>query len=431
MPKFTTTLLATALSRIDEWGNYHSPNICFESLADPIALSATKEDVVELKADLAKVSQQVKTFAESINADVAAGRTMTAEVRESVDKLLTEQGALRARIDELEQKGARRGGGDMLAGQTPGQRFISDPKVIQFMADRINRGRVRVDMAAITTGTAGATRDVLVPPQRQPGIITPGLLTFTVRDLLTPGRTSQNSIQYVRETGFTNLAGPVSEGDLKPESGLTFELKTVPVSTVAHFMLASKQILDDAPMLQSHIDGRLRYGLAFVEEQQLLNGDGTGVNLHGIVPQATAYAPSFVPAMPTQIDTIRLAILQSEIALFPATGVVLHPIDWARIELTKTTVGEYIFAQVQSMAGPTLWGRPVVSTMAMSVDKFLAGAFLLGAQIFDREDANVEISTEDSDNFRRNLVTIRAEERLALAVYRPEAFIYGDFGNVT
>lgn len=401
-------------------------------MPDGNIVPATSDDVAALRKDLAEINDQVKTFAESINKDVAAGRSMTGEVREAVDKALTEQGALRARIDELEQKAARRGGEQLAQGQqTPGQLFINDPKVKQFMADRLNRGRVRVDMAAITTTTAGATPNVLVVPERVAGIVTPPQRRFTIRDLITPGRTSQNSIQFVKESGFTNSAAVVSEADTKPESTLSFELLTVPVSTIAHWMLASKQILDDAPMLQSHIDGRLRYGLAFAEETQLLNGDGTGVNLHGIVPQATAYSASFTPAMATQIDTIRLAMLQSELALFPNSGVVLNPIDWARIELTKSTVGEYIFAQPQSLAGPTLWSRPVVSTIAMTVDKFLTGAFMLGAQLFDREDANVEISTEDSDNFRRNLVTIRAEERLALAVYRPEAFIFGDFGNVT
>jgi HK97 family phage major capsid protein len=78
-----------------------------------------------------------------------------------------------------------------------------------------------------------------------------------------------------------------------------------------------------------------------------------------------------------------------------------------------------------------MWGRPVVSTPAMTNDKFLVGAFRLGAQIFDREDANVEISTEDADNFTKNMITIRGEERLVLVVYRPEAFIYGGFGLVT
>lgn len=66
----------------------------------------------------------------------------------------------------------------------------------------------------------------------------------------------------------------------------------------------------------------------------------------------------------------------------------------------------------------------------MAVDKVLVGAFKLGAQVFDRWDARVEVGYVN-DDFTKNLVTILAEERLALAVYRPEAFIYGDFGRVT
>lgn len=130
------------------------------------------------------------------------------------------------------------------------------------------------------------------------------------------------------------------------------------------------------------------------------------------------------------IDTLRLAILQSELALFPATGIVMNPIDWTHIELIKDEEKRYIFAQVQGLATKTLWSRSVVDTPAMTVDKYLVGAFKLAAQVFDREDANVEISTEDRDNFVKNMITLRCEERLALAIYRPESLIYGDFGNV-
>jgi HK97 family phage major capsid protein len=180
-------------------------------------------------------------------------------------------------------------------------------------------------------------------------------------------------------------------------------------------------------MLQSYIDQRLRFMLAYVEEGQLLNGSGVGNNLNGIYTQATAYVPPFVvPAPITRIDVLRLMILQSELALFPATGIVLHPADWTAIELTKDTTGNYIFANPQSIAGATLWGRPVVATPAMTVDTALVGAFKLGAQVFDRQQANVAVATENEDDFIKNMVTILAEERLGLAVYRPEAFIKGD-----
>ena len=385
------------------------------------------DEVAGLKSDLSKISDQVKIYAEDTNKAIAAGKELTSDFKEQIDKALNEQGGIRARLDDVEQKLARRGVPEQQPSQqTPGTRFIEDERVKQFCADRLNRGRVRVDMANITTAPP-AYGGALVPPDRVPGIVVPPQRQMTIRQLLTPGRTSSNSVQYVEETGFTNSAAPVAEGAIKPQSDLIFDLKTVPVSTIAHFMVASKQILDDAPMLQSHIDGRLVYGLAYVEETQILYGDGTGVNLHGIVPLAQPYAPAFTPPLPTIIDTLRLAVLQSELALFPSTGIVLNPIDWAKVELTKDTIGQYIFAQVRALAPPALWSRPIVSTQAMTVEKFLTGAFQLGAQIFDREDANVEISTEDSDNFRRNLVTVRAEERLALAVYRPEAFVYGTF----
>src|SRR3546814_2014836 len=126
-------------------------------------------------------------------------------------------------------------------------------------------------------------------------------------------------------------------------------------------------------------------------------------------------------ALVTGVQTCALPILlQAALAEFPATGHVLNPIDWAEIELTKITDGGYLFANPQNDSQPRLWGLPVVETQAMTAGNFLTGAFRLGAQIFDRQDARVEVSTEDSDNFRKNLVTILAEERLALAVYRPE-----------
>ena len=123
---------------------------------------------------------------------------------------------------------------------------------------------------------------------------------------------------------------------------------------------------------------------------------------------------------------LRLALLQAELAEYPSTGIVLHPADWTAIELLKDDNGAYIFANPQSLAQPGLWGRPVVTTQAMTFDQFLVGAFRLGAQVFDRQQATITIATENEDDFLTNLVTILAEERLALAVYRPEAFVKGD-----
>src|SRR3546814_4994272 len=134
----------------------------------------------------------------------------------------------------------------------------------------------------------------------------------------------------------------------------------LPISTIAHWVLATRQILDDVAMLQSYIDGRLRYGLAYAEELQLLNGDGTGTNLNGVYTQATTFASPLAAAnadLDTKVDVLRLAMLQAALAEFPATGHVLNPIDWAEIELTKITDGGYLFANPQNDSQPRLWGQ--------------------------------------------------------------------------
>src|SRR5262249_39920369 len=131
------------------------------------------------------------------------------------------------------------------------------------------------------------------------------------------------------------------------------------------------------------------------------------------------------------IDRIRLALLQVVLAEYPASGVVLNPIDWARIELTKDSQGRYIVGNAQSPIGPSLWNLPIVQTQAMASGELLTGAFNLAAQIFDRMGVEVLLSTENSDDFEKNMATIRVEERLALAVYRPEAFVTGDIATMT
>lgn len=208
-------------------------------------------------------------------------------------------------------------------------------------------------------------------------------------------------------------------------------MATAPVRTIAHIFKASRQIMDDAPGLASYINARGTYGLKYVEETQLLTGNGSGQNLHGIVPQATAYAPAFNADDEQRIDRLRLALLQVVLANFPASAFVLNPTDWAAIELTKDSQGRYIVGNAVSPIGPSLWNLPVVESQAMTAGEFLTGAFNLGAQIFDRMGVEVLLSSENVDDFEKNMVTIRVEERLALAVYRPEAFIVGDLETIT
>lgn len=416
-------------------------------------MSTENEDVTEIETkklmeSLVKVTAEVKDCFKAHKNELETLGKVTNETKEHADKALAEMNTKAtalyddfekktgARLSDIEQKIARRGGQDQVEEtKSAGQLVIENEAVKKDLLGGPQRGQFQISMerknissAPATVGAGVSPTNSLVVADRQPIVGLPQR-RLTVRDLLSPGSTVSSNIEYPVEVGTvppTIGATTVSEGQLKPQSDLQFNLKSSPVRTVAWIMKASRQILDDAPMLASYIDGRLRYGLEFVEENQLLNGDGTGMNLLGIMPQATPYSAAFVPTLVQPIDVLRLSALQAAaVSLFPATGYVIHPQDWAKIETLKNTQGNYIIGDPHGRLTPMLWGLPVVETIAMAVNTFLTGAFRLGAQIFDRMAIEVLISTEDQDNFARNMISIRGEERLALAVYRPTAFITG------
>ncbi len=394
----------------------------------------------ELLADATEQLNAVRTEltakAEAALKEAESGRQLSNEVKNEIDKMLTVQNTLqeavktlKASLGELEQEQARMPqGAARRVAETVGGMVAASEAVKALTANLEGNKRISVPVQnAIISSDVGGQ---IVAPDRLPGIDTSPKQRLFVRDLLGTGRTGSSTIYWVQQTGFTNNAAPVAENTAKPYSEISFAEKITPVRTIAHMFKASKQILDDMPQLQSTVDAEMRYGLKFVEEEQILFGDGTGQNLEGIVPQASTYVPAFAVTERSNIDDLRLAMLQVQLARFPASGHVLHFTDWAKIELTKDTTGRYIIANPAGLTGPTMWGLPVVATESAGfVGKFLTGAFNTAAQLFDREDANVVISTENADDFEKNMISIRCEERLALAVKRPEAFVFGTFAE--
>jgi HK97 family phage major capsid protein len=268
-----------------------------------------------------------------------------------------------------------------------------------------------------------------------PGIIANPNRVLTIRDVLPVGRTGSNLVQFTRENVFTNNAGPqydatspaATENVTKPESGVTFTLANAAVVTLAHFIPVSRQVLDDAPQLESYVNSRLAYGLKLEEEDQLLNGNGSSGNISGLLASGNFTAYNRSATGDTNIDTLRKAITQGELSEYVVDTIVINPADWETIELTKATDGQYVVGNPMNAMAAQLWGKRIVPTNSIASGTFLVGAFQMGAQIWDRMDAAVQISYEDGDNFKKNMATLLAEERLALTVYRPAAFISGSF----
>ncbi len=397
-------------------------------------MSEVNDILKQVTASIQEATGKFNAKAEEALNEAKKQGKLSAETKETVDQMASElnglkaaEKALKAALGELQQHVAQMPLANAIkVVETVGKQVVSAEALKAFAASVEGGKRVSIPVkAAILSGDVA---EGVVEPQRLPGIDTAPKQRLFIRDLIAPGRTTSPAIFWVQQTGFTNNAKVVPENTTKPYSDIQFATKITPVTTIAHMFKASKQILDDFAQLQSTVDAEMRYGLKYAEEQEILFGDGSGVHLHGIVPQASKFDPAFQVEQQNGIDDLRLAMLQAQLARFPASGHVLHFIDWAKIELTKDSLGRYILANPAGLTGPTLWGLPVVATEAAQfIGKFLTGAFNAGAQIFDREDANVVISTENADDFEKNMISIRCEERLALAVKRPESFIYGAF----
>lgn len=397
-------------------------------------MSDTSDLLKQVSADLSRVNDEFSRKSEEALAEVKALGKLSDQTKAEVDKMATAQAALdgsvkelSARLGEVEQKGSGRTNASARP-RTFGEQAIASEQLKAFAAS-IEGGR-RISVPVKNELLSADVAEGVVEPQRLPGIDVMPKQRLFIRDLIAPGRTTSPAIFWVQQVGFTNAARVVAEGTAKPYSDIEFDTKITPVVTVAHMFKAAKQIMDDFSQLQSMIDAEMRYGLKYVEEQEILFGAGGSDNIHGLVPQASAFAPAFAPDARTKIDDLRLAVLQAQLARLPVDGFVVHFSDWADIQLTKDTTGQYIWANPLQIGGPTIWGRPVVETEIPEFEgDFLAGAFATGAQIFDREDANVVIATTNTDDFERNMITIRCEERFALAVKRPEAFVTGAFGT--
>jgi HK97 family phage major capsid protein len=291
--------------------------------------------------------------------------------------------------------------------------------------------------SAMPTGTPSSFGSV----QRDP-IVLPPQRTKRVRDLFPSRTTTAAVIEYFRLTGFTNNAAAVSERSgtpevftAKPQSSLTFVGEQAPVRTLAHWEAAHRNVLADEPQLRSIIDNELLYGLRLQEDAQIITGDGTGENLTGInvasgIQTYNWSAGATTPVADTKADAIRRAATLSFLAYYEPTGVVMHPNDWEDIELTKDSNGQYLVAVSVALGGePRVWRLPVIETPAMPEGTCTVGAFGTGAQLYDRDQASIRISEQHSDFFVRNAIVVLAEQRLALAIKRPEAFVKITFDN--
>lgn len=349
-----------------------------------------------------------------------------ATMRRIKDTEETSADLIKAFEDQQQKMAAMQlGGGGAVHQKSWGDQFIEAKGEDLAELAGANSGSVKLDIKTLTTGpTSGGPIDV---PMRD-GVVNMPQQRLPLRGVLHVIGTDSGTIEYASQTTRTDGTAMVAEGAAKPESTYEWELKNEPTRVIAHRTKASNQIMSDAPQVRGLVDGELRYGLMLKEEQQVLFGTGTGSDIKGMCPNATAYDNTTVSGMATstQIDDVGVAILQCTLARFMPSAIVVHPSDWWAMRLLKDADGKYILGNPQAVVAPSLFGLPVITTLSMTAGSFLTGDLRAGATLYDRWQPRVEVGFVN-DDFTRNLVTIRAEERIAQAIKQPEALIFGAF----
>ena len=165
------------------------------------------------------------------------------------------------------------------------------------------------------------------------------------------------------------------------------------------------------------------------EDRQILSGSGLNNEIKGLLN--TSGIQTYTQGSEQKSDALRRAATKAIIANYAPTGYVIHPYDWEDVELQKGSTNDHYMLVTNIAIGMNaqVWRQPVVETPAMPEGTFLTGAFGMGAQIYDRQQANIRIAEQHADFFVRNAVAILAEERIAMAVKRPESFVKGTFSD--
>ena len=371
------------------------------------------------------IEAKLKAFSDKAEGEAKTVGQMSADTKTALEAIGTQQRELADRLTSIEQKASALPEEKGISSW--GEQFIKSANYGAFAGGNLNK--LRVEVKNTLTGS-----DTNVAPMRNAGIVGGAVLPFSMEALLPSTTTSSNAIEFTKEASFTNSAAEAAEGSLKAESALTWSLVNMPVSTVAHWIKISKQLAADAPALAAYVNTRMRYGVNQKVDTQLVVGDGTAPNISGTYDTGNFTAHGYTNAAITAISStfkklvlIRKVIADLYAAGYPADAIVLNPADWAtiEIELLTTAAGQTLYS-VSDAGTPRLFGLPVVQAIGMAADTFQVGRFSEAYMIYNREGVVVEMSDSDSDNFTKNLITLRAERRLALATEKPAAVRGGD-----
>lgn len=411
---------------------------------------------MELNEQFKGLAEKQGQFIAKAQADIEQFGRVTNETKTALEEIRTAQRSIQTQVDaiDLGMKQRHSGPGDAKTLAEELKETAEETGLARIMGDK-TRGSAVIHLSAkrvrdiferktsITSAAVGAMTSGVLQIDRTPGITQEARQVLKIRNVLSSRPTTMQVIDYVKVNAAMAIGSPQTEASDKGENAVTFTTASEKVQTIATWIPATRQILDDFAELAGFLNATLPYYVDLDEEIELLSGSGSGVHLHGMITQATSFNTGLLSNSKgwNKIDQIGRAVQQVMVAKeLQPTFVVLHPTDWWDMRLTKDSYGRYLLGDPQqSYAGtgfgqmsPTqnLWDLEPVVTTSISSGTFLVGSGNPAAsEIRDRMEMQIEISNSHSDYFVKNLLAIRAEKRLALVVKRPASYITGSFST--
>lgn len=375
----------------------------------------------------------------------AEGRDLTDEEQATIE-------AKSAEVAELDEKIARSAKSAALVGQigslaitdssddepTEGAKSLGE-HFVKSVGDGAFRALKDGDRKSVSSTefkaahtTPGVFADVLTDGTTNPSIQR-GYRRPTVSDVLGVGSISGNAVTYfVENPTITNAFATVAESGQKPE--FTFPAPTQVTDSlkkIAAWWDTSDEMIEDAAFWVSEINNRALYLLSMREEDQLLNGAGTGSTVQGLLNRSGIQTETAADNTDNADALFRAMTKVQTATALSADALLINPADYQALRLSKDANEQYFgggfFAGQYGNGGvpiqPPVWGLNTVVTAAVAQGTAVVGALKAATTVYRKGGVRVESTNSDAGKFTTNVVTTRVEERVALAVRIPAAVV--------
>ena len=383
----------------------------------------------QVEAGLAKISEQIAQVEAKQAEEIRNVGTSHEETVSQMKNLVERADALKDRIDEMEKSSNRKESGSFK--NELAMELESHKSQLNELKTNGRGFRMDLKVANDPMTTGNTYTGEVIESDRLPGVYFDPDRATHVRQFLTQTSTTSDNVRYVQETAYTDGTATQTEGSDKGISDFSLEAKDAPVRTIASYIRVSRQMLDDTAFLTSYINQRLPKKLFLEEDDQILYGNGSNDNLEGITAVAQSFAAITGLSLVSRFDALVNSISQvrTDNGEYQASAIMLNPEDYYIMLVEKDNENRYYFPDAVRFGGqpPRVAGVPVITNTAVAADDFIVGDFNLGATMALREGVSLQFFEQDQDNVIKNLVTVRVEERLALPIHNPNAFVYGDF----